>query len=70
MILGVIDEQLKEDNPKEVRITFCRLVEDGYTEEEAKEKIAHVLIVELYDVLKYCIPFNEERYVSELKKIK
>ena len=70
VILAVVEEQLAIDNPKETRLTLLRLVESGYTEDEAKEKIAVILIEEIYDVLKENTPYNEERYVSRLKQLK
>lgn len=69
-IMAVVEEQLRTNNPKEVRLTLRRLTEEGYTEEEAKEKIAAVLVEEIYDVLKEGTPYSEERYVSRLKQLK
>jgi 3-dehydroquinate dehydratase len=70
MILSVVEEQLRNDEPKEVRLTLRRLTEGGYTEEEAKEKIAAVLLEEIYDVLKENAPYDEERYISRLRQLK
>lgn len=70
VILSVVDEQLKQDNPREARLTLRRLMGNGNTEEEAKEKIAVVLIEEVYDVVKSGTPYNEKRYVSRLKQLK
>jgi hypothetical protein len=70
LILSEVEEQLKLDEPKEARLTLQRLVVEGYTLLEAKEKIAAVLIEEMYYVLKYSLPFSEEQYVTNLKLLK
>ena len=70
MILEVVESQLEQNDPPETRITLQRLVAAGYTEPEAKEKIAVVIIEEVYDVLKTNAPYDEKRYVSRLKQLK
>jgi hypothetical protein len=70
LILAVVDEQLESGVPEETGLTFRRLVGSGYTEEEAKEKIAAALIHEVYDLLKENAPYNEERYVAGLRGLK
>lgn len=69
-VLEVLENQLKADNPKEVSNTLNRLIELGYEEKIAKEKIAAVLLVEIYDVLKTNTPYNEKRYIQNLKNLK
>jgi len=68
--LSAVEEQMEHDDPKEVRLTFHRLTDQGYTEEEAKVKIATVLLEEIYDVLKENEQYKEERYVSRLRQLK
>jgi len=70
VLMGAVESQLEQSNPPEVSFTFLRLIKEGYTESEAKEKIAVVLIEEMYEMLKNNTPFNEKRYVSRLKKLK
>jgi len=70
MMLGVVDEQMRIDDPKETRVTFRRLVGAGHTEEEAREMIAVAIVEELYDMLKAKETFNEGRYVSRLRALK
>ncbi len=69
-VLEVLENQLKADNPEEVSNTLNRLIELGHEEKIAKEKIAAVLLVEIYDVLKTNTPYNEKRYIQNLKNLK
>jgi hypothetical protein len=66
-ILQVVDNQLNENNPPIMKITYERLLATGYTQKQAKEKLAAVALEEMYDVLKHHKPFNEERYAERLE---
>ena len=68
-ILEVVDNQLLANDPPVTRITLNRLMDSGYTEQQAKEKIAAVVIGELYDVMKNSEPFNEARFISEMNQL-
>ena len=68
-VLQVVDNQLRENNPPITKITYERLRTAGYSEKQAKERIAAVLLEEMYDVLKNQEPFNEGRYTDNLNKI-
>ena len=68
-ILQVIDNQLQENNPPITRITYERLQASGYSQKRAKEKLAAVVLEEIYDVLKNQQPFNEERYTEKLERL-
>ena len=61
-ILEVVDNQLALSDLPIVKETFDRLCKNGDTVQVAKEKIASVLLGQMYDVLKDNIPFDEIRY--------
>ncbi|MFH2045045.1 MAG: hypothetical protein ABIK92_07850 [Pseudomonadota bacterium] len=69
VILEVVDNQLKANEPPETRQTFDRLVSEGYSEEDAKKLIGSVVASEIFDVLKKQKPFNRERFVKALNKL-
>ncbi|CQR73835.1 hypothetical protein SOV_33350 [Sporomusa ovata DSM 2662] len=69
-ILATVDNQIRENNPPITRTTLERLKKLGYTEKIAKEKIAAVLIEEIYDVMKNNAPYDEERYSKKLRSLK
>ncbi len=68
-ILGVVDNQLRENNPPETRETLARLIKEGYSEAEARELIGSVVAVEIYEVMNQKRPFNRERFVAGLKNL-
>ncbi len=51
-VLGIVDNQLKSNDPPEVKATYDRLRKEKYGDFEAKQLIGQCLAVELFDVLK------------------
>jgi hypothetical protein len=43
---------------------------DGYSVSKAKEVIATVVTVHIFDMLKYKQPYNNSKYVNNLAKLK
>nr|WP_244262588.1 hypothetical protein [Thermoanaerobacter siderophilus] len=70
IILEVVNNQIRDNNPPITKVTLERLKKSGYTEQQAKEKIAAILIEEIYDVLKNGEAYNEERYAKKLSTLK
>ena len=53
----IIKNQIRQNNPKETKITLNKLVKNGYTYNEAIHLIATVLTEEMHDVLTNLKPF-------------
>jgi hypothetical protein len=68
-IFEVIDNQINDNNPAETALTLKRLRDEGHSEFEAKQFIGQAVAVELFYVMKKKIPFNEARYIKNLKKL-
>lgn len=60
LILEVVDNQLRENDPPVTRESYNRLIDAGYSVSEAKEKIGAVVIEEIYDVMKENQPYDEK----------
>ena len=69
-LLEVVDNQLNDNDPPETRETLNRLIADGYSEEKAKERIAGVLVMHIYDVMHDSKQFDSEKYKRDLSKMK
>jgi len=69
MILEVVNNQLKANNPPVTRKTLQRLTKK-YDEKTAKEMIASVLLEEMYYVLKDKQVFNDKRYAEKSNNLK
>ena len=69
LILQIVKNQIKNNDPPETKETLVRLLEEGNTRQEAIENIALIVIEEIYDILKNKQEFNRERFVSKLKKL-
>lgn len=70
LLLEVVENQLRNNDPPITRITFDRLISNGYTEAEVKERIAAAVIGKIYDMLRDGKSFNIEEYESELNSIR
>jgi hypothetical protein len=65
-IFEIINHQLRNNDPPETKITFDRLKKLGYDDFVTRQLIGQCLAVELFGVLKYGKPLNNERYVKHL----
>ena len=63
LILEVVHNQLRANDPPETGQTLDRLLREGYSRTESLELIAHVVASEIFDVLKKQETFNLERFV-------
>ena len=68
-IFEIIENQIESNTPPETKQTLKRLIDSGYTDQDARILIGQSLAVELFSVLKLQKPFNNDRYVSNLKKL-
>ncbi len=68
-IVEVIENQLADNNPPETRKTLDRLIKLGETRENAIRYIATALSVEVFGALKHQEPYNNERYIKNLKAL-
>jgi hypothetical protein len=68
-IFEIIKNQIESNTPPETKQTLKRLVDSGYSVQDARMLIGQCLAVELFSVLKLKKPFNNDRYVSNMKKL-
>ena len=61
LILEVVDNQLRENNPPVTKESYDKLIDAGYSAREAKEKIGAIVIEEIYDVMKENQPYDEKK---------
>jgi hypothetical protein len=65
----LVKNQIKLNTPPETQQTLKRLVDLGYSDQDARMSIGQCVAVEIFGVLKLEKPFNNDRYVSNLKKL-
>lgn len=68
-IVQIIKNQIKANDPPETKQTYDRLREMGYDDFVTKQFIGQCLALELFDVMKNQKPFDEKRYVENLKNL-
>ena len=67
--LETVENQLRDNDPAETAQNLARLQEAGYSERDAKLLIAQCVAKEVFDVVNSGEPFNEERYVANLRRL-
>lgn len=68
-IFEIIRNQIKANNPPETKIAFDRLKALGYSDFVTNQLIGQCIAVELFQIMKFQKPFNESRYIKNLKKL-
>ena len=68
-IIGVVENQIKTNNPPCTKKTYEILLDMEYSKTEAKEKIAAVLIEDMYYILKEEHIYDEAKYEAQLEKL-
>lgn len=69
IIMEIVENQLRENDPPVTRQAYQRLLDSGYSVREAKEKIGAVVLTEIYDVLKANQSYDEMRYRLALEEM-
>ena len=68
-LVEVIENQLIENNPPETKQALERLMKSGESRENAIRYIAAVLTVEIFGALKNQEPYDNGRYIKNLKAL-
>ena len=69
IFMGIIDNQIRDNDPPETKQTLDRLISEGFSEKDAMEMIGCVVISEIFNVLKSKKEFDEARYIEALNKL-
>lgn len=67
-IYEVLDNQLRDNDPPETRLTLNRLTALGYSEEAAREMIAYVIVSEIYEAMQGS-KFDRTGFAAKLYKL-
>ena len=68
-VLEVVENQLKANDPPCMKDTYEKLLNAGYSKSEAKDKIAAVVLTEIYDIMKEGQSFDEQKYKNSLDEM-
>ena len=68
-IFGIIGNQLRANNPPETKATLIRLKKEGFNDFQTRQLIGQCVVVEIFDSIKNRKPFNEKRYIKNLKAL-
>jgi hypothetical protein len=68
-ILKAVDNQIRDNNPPEVKQTYQRLRASGITDLDARKYIGCALTEEMTNILNKNELYNSERYLRNLAKL-
>ena len=68
-IFKIIENQIEANDPPETLKTFKRLKDQGFNDFEVKQLIGQCVAVEIFNVIKFKKPFDEERYIKNLNNL-
>jgi hypothetical protein len=68
-IFEIIRNQIKDNDPPETKITYNRLKTLGHSDFETNQLIGQCVAIELFQVMKFKEPFDEMRYITNLKNL-
>lgn len=68
-VFEVLDNQLRDGDPPETRVTLDRLVAGGHDIEDARRLIAAVLAIEIFELIRGQAPFDLQRYRERLAQL-
>lgn len=69
MVLEVVNNQIKANDPPCTKDSYEKLLDAGYSRSEAKDKIGAVALTEIYDILKVGKSFDEAKYQKSLEEM-
>ncbi len=69
IIFTIIDNQIKNNDPPDTLKVFNKLKSQGYSEFETKQLIGQCVAVEIYNMMKYKKPSDNERYIRNLNNL-
>jgi hypothetical protein len=68
-LVEAVENQIRDNDPPETRITLDRLMSLGESRENAMRYIASVFSIEIFEALKNKTPYNEKRYLANLRNL-
>ena len=68
-IIEVVEKQILEKDPLETAETYHRLMNEGCSSQEAKEKIGSILVERLYHAMKDETHMDMGQYVSQMRAL-
>ncbi len=68
-IIEAVENQIRDNDPPETRITLDRLMSLGESRNNAMRYIGAVMAQEMFEILRSKKPYNEDRYIANLKNL-
>lgn len=68
-IYEIIQNQINDNEPQEVKINLDRLILEGKSQEEAIDLIGCALSAEMFEVVKNNKPYDKSRYILYLNNL-
>ena len=68
-ISEIVKNQLENNDPPETKIIYNKLTKTGYNDFQTQQMIGQCVAVELFEIIKMSKPFDNDRYIKNLKNL-
>jgi hypothetical protein len=69
IVIEMVENQIRDNDPPEVRAALDRLMAMGESRENAMRYIGTVFSQEIHEILEHQAPYDEQRYVTNLRNL-
>ena len=70
LVLEVVDNQIRDNNPPETKATLERLMKSGHSRQESREIIGAAIAKQIWEIMAQGAEFDEAKYSAELRKLR
>lgn len=69
LVEQIVEKQINRNEPPETADTYQRLINDSFTDVEARRLISTAVNVELFKLMDYGEAFNHQRFLDNLQSL-
>jgi hypothetical protein len=68
-ISEILKNQLNDNNHPETKITYDRLIKEGFDDYQTRQMIGQCIALELFEIIKFKKSYSYKRYIENLNKL-
>jgi len=68
-ISEIVKNQIENNDPPETKIIYKQLTKNGFNDFQSRQMIGQCVALELFEIIKMEKPFDNDRYIRNLKNL-
>ncbi len=68
-ISEIVKNQIENNDPPETKIIYKQLTKNGFNDFQSRQMIGQCVALELFEIIKMKKPFDNDRYIRNLKNL-